>query len=65
MDRFKNIVVGVDLAGREHLVSGGGLGRFSKAALEKAVWLARRNACPVCWPVISTHRDGAQTALPL
>jgi len=43
MDRFKNVVVGVDLAGREHLVSGRGLGRFSRAALEKAVWVARRN----------------------
>jgi len=43
MDRFKNIVVGIDLAGREHLVSGGGLGRYSRAALEKAVWVARRN----------------------
>jgi CPA2 family monovalent cation:H+ antiporter-2 len=43
MDRFKNIVVGVDLAGREHLVSGRGLSRFSRAALEKAVWVARRN----------------------
>jgi nucleotide-binding universal stress UspA family protein len=43
MDRFKNIVVGVDLAGREHLVSGRGLGRYSRAAVEKAVWVARRN----------------------
>jgi len=43
MDRFENIVVGVDLAGREHLVSGQGLGRYSRSALEKAVWVARRN----------------------
>ena len=43
MHRFKNIVVGVDLAGHEHLVSGRGLGRYSRAAVEKAVWVARRN----------------------
>lgn len=43
MQRFKNVVVGVDLAGREHLVSGRGLGRFSRAALEKAVWVAQKN----------------------
>ncbi len=43
MNRFKNVVVGIDLAGREHLVSGRGLGRYSRAAIAKAVWVAQRN----------------------
>ena len=43
MDRFRNVLVGVDLAGREHLISGRGLDPFSGAALDKARWVARRN----------------------
>jgi len=44
MDRFKNVVVGVDLAGKQHLVYGGrDLDRFSQAALDKAIWVAKRN----------------------
>ncbi len=43
MDRFRNVVVGLDLSGDEHLVEEGPLRRFSRVALEKAIWVARRN----------------------
>ncbi len=44
MDRFKNVVVGVDLAGKQHLIATAHtLDRFSQAALDKAIWVAKRN----------------------
>ena len=43
MNEFRNIVVGVDVSGREHLVGARELSRFSRAALSKAAWMARRN----------------------
>lgn len=43
MDLFRNIVVGIDISGREHLVGVRDLLAPSRAALEKAAWLAERN----------------------
>jgi len=44
VDRFKNVVVGVDLAGRQHRIDGGrAIDRFSHVALDKAIWVAKRN----------------------
>jgi universal stress protein E len=42
MERIKSLVVGLDLSDDQHLVSSRTIDRASKAALNKAVWIAQR-----------------------
>jgi universal stress protein E len=44
MKRFTNLVVGVDISGKQHYIYGGPeLDQFSRTALDKAIWVAERN----------------------
>ena len=52
MDRFRTILVGVDLSSGDRFVDESELGPASRTALERASWLAQRNAAPV--HVVST-----------